>query len=189
MRPLGSRSRAQLFQHLDALVGYHEKARLCIPRTAVLVCPLQHPEVPVPRRVCACLLVPRTAVSALPLQNIEVSLPRRTRARFLGPRVAVRTQPLQQLEMPVPRRTRITRSRTSATFARNHCSTSRCPPSATGPDKYVVSRRPLRCRCCSVLSSLRGARTIELIYLTFCRRHRVAHLTTHRPKPCEVNWI
>ena len=133
VRPLGSRSRAQLFQHLDALVGYHEKARLCIPRTAVLVCPLQHPEVPVPRRVCACLLVPRTAVSARPLQNIEVSLPRRTRARFLGPRVAVRTQPLQHLEMPVPRRTRITRSRTSG--SRSHATTAapigvRPPPRA-----------------------------------------------------------
>ena len=146
---MGSRSRVQVFQHLDALWavvrackysntstrtwGITKKARLCIPRTAVLVCPLQHPEVPVPRRVCACLLVPRTAVSARPLQNIEVSLPRRTRARFRGPRVAVRTQPLQHLEMPVPRRTRITRSRTSG--SRSHATTAapigvRPPPRA-----------------------------------------------------------
>ena len=62
------------------------RARLLVPRAAILVRPLQHIKVAAIRRFRARPLVPRAAVLARPLQHLEVAALRRVRARRLIPR-------------------------------------------------------------------------------------------------------
>ena len=97
--PSSGHLRLEPLKH-SALRGRRPEAIVHVPVAAVRMRPLQHGEVPAPRRRIARVLGPVAAVRPRPLKHSEVPAPRRltARARALG--AAVRPRPLQYFKVP-----------------------------------------------------------------------------------------
>jgi len=132
------------------------RARLPVPRAAVLARPLQRLEVAALRRVRARQLVPRAAVLARPLQDLEVAALRRAQARPRVPRAVRSRAPTSAPRggRPTPRSCTCTSLSHGQPFSRAHFSTSRWPPSP----RTCTCTCPTGSRCRAPTAGPRGGR-------------------------------